>query len=126
MTLSAGGKDKYGHLYEFVRIYSDLLILYPSMYNLQKERPMARSTLQTPRKSDRTEPTAKPAKKTAAKPVRKSVGNSQQVNGEDRESMIAEAAYFRAERRGFAGGDPVVDWLEAEAEVDARLNGQLH
>jgi DNA anti-recombination protein RmuC len=35
--------------------------------------------------------------------------------------MIADAAYFRAERRGFNSGDPVADWLEAEAEVDARL-----
>jgi hypothetical protein len=40
--------------------------------------------------------------------------------------MIAEAAYFKAERRGFKGGDPVRDWCEAEAEVDARLcDGQL-
>jgi hypothetical protein len=35
--------------------------------------------------------------------------------------MIAEAAYFRAEARGFEGGDSVRDWLEAEAEVDAIL-----
>jgi hypothetical protein len=35
--------------------------------------------------------------------------------------LIAEAAYFRAEARGFAGGDPVRDWLAAEAEVDAVL-----
>jgi DNA anti-recombination protein RmuC len=35
--------------------------------------------------------------------------------------MIADAAYFRAERRGFNGADPVPDWLEAEAEVDAQL-----
>jgi chromosome segregation ATPase len=35
--------------------------------------------------------------------------------------MIADAAYFRAERRGFNGGDPVADWLEAEAEVDTGL-----
>ncbi len=47
-------------------------------------------------------------------------------NAEDREHRIAVAAYYRAERRGFAGGDPVVDWLEAEAEVDARLNSELH
>jgi DNA repair exonuclease SbcCD ATPase subunit len=43
--------------------------------------------------------------------------------------MIAEAAYFKAERRGFNGGDAVRDWCEAEAEVDARLrrldDGQL-
>ena len=44
-----------------------------------------------------------------------------QPNHEQRRSMIAAAAYLRAERRGFADGDPVTDWLEAEAEVDARL-----
>ena len=32
--------------------------------------------------------------------------------------MIAEAAYFRAERRGFQGGCPIQDWLEAECEID--------
>jgi hypothetical protein len=42
------------------------------------------------------------------------------VNPAQREQMIAEAAYFRAERHGF-GGDAVRDWCEAEAEVDARL-----
>ncbi|MEZ5579556.1 MAG: DUF2934 domain-containing protein [Candidatus Competibacteraceae bacterium] len=31
--------------------------------------------------------------------------------------MIAEAAYFRAERRGFQGGCPMEDWLEAEHEI---------
>ncbi len=45
-------------------------------------------------------------------------------DGLDRESMIAEAAYYRAERRNFDGGDPVADWLEAEAEIDAILSGQ--
>ena len=38
--------------------------------------------------------------------------------------MIAEAAYFKAERRGFNGGDAVRDWCEAEAEIDAQLLGQ--
>jgi hypothetical protein len=41
---------------------------------------------------------------------------------ERRESMIAEAAYFRAERRGFQDGDPVADWLEAEAEINAQVS----
>jgi chromosome segregation ATPase len=40
---------------------------------------------------------------------------------ERRQRMIREAAYYRAQRRGFAGGDPVRDWLEAEAEVDRLL-----
>jgi chromosome segregation ATPase len=43
------------------------------------------------------------------------------VSSERRRQMIAEAAYFRAEKRGFRGGDPQADWREAEAEVDARL-----
>jgi chromosome segregation ATPase len=47
--------------------------------------------------------------------------SEQKVSPGQRERMIAEAAYFRAERRGFRGGDAVHDWCEAEAEVDARL-----
>jgi predicted nucleic acid-binding Zn-ribbon protein len=43
------------------------------------------------------------------------------VTNDQRRQMIAEAAYFRAQRRGFAGGDAVRDWCEAEAEVEARL-----
>jgi hypothetical protein len=32
---------------------------------------------------------------------------------------IAEAAYYRAERRSFAGNSALDDWLEAEREVSA-------
>lgn len=32
-------------------------------------------------------------------------------------AMIAEAAYFRSERRGFAPGMEMLDWLEAEKEM---------
>lgn len=35
-----------------------------------------------------------------------------------REQMIAEAAYYRAERRGFSPGNEMSDWLEAEADVE--------
>ena len=35
--------------------------------------------------------------------------------------MIAETAYFLAQERGFAGGDPVSDWIEAERRVDREL-----
>lgn len=31
--------------------------------------------------------------------------------------MISEAAYYLAEHRGFQGGDPVSDWLEAEFQI---------
>ena len=43
------------------------------------------------------------------------------VSAEDRRAMIAEAAYLRAERRGFAPGQETEDWLAAEVEVDALL-----
>lgn len=41
-----------------------------------------------------------------------------------REHLIAEAAYHRAEARGFVPGQALDDWLAAEAEVDARLGGE--
>jgi chromosome segregation ATPase len=40
---------------------------------------------------------------------------------EERHRMIAQTAYFLAQERGFAGGDPVTDWLEAERRVDRQL-----
>ena len=36
-----------------------------------------------------------------------------------REELIAENAYYRAERRGFAPGFEHEDWAAAELEVDA-------
>jgi hypothetical protein len=33
--------------------------------------------------------------------------------------MIEQAAFFRAERRGFAPGHEFEDWLAAEAEIAA-------
>jgi hypothetical protein len=38
--------------------------------------------------------------------------------------MVAEAAYYIAQRRDFVGGDANADWAAAEAEVDARLKEQ--
>lgn len=40
-----------------------------------------------------------------------------QISAEELMIMIAEQAYYRAEKRGFNGGDPVADWLEAEQEI---------
>ena len=39
-----------------------------------------------------------------------------------RHRMISEAAYYRAEHRGFDGGDPLEDWLVAESEIDGMLH----
>jgi Protein of unknown function (DUF2934) len=38
-----------------------------------------------------------------------------------RRALIAKAAFYRAERRGFAGGCETDDWLAAEVEVDTTL-----
>jgi hypothetical protein len=38
---------------------------------------------------------------------------------EERHRRIAEIAYYRAERRGFANGSALEDWLIAERAVDA-------
>lgn len=64
----------------------------------------------------------KRAPRKAATAAIKSVTNfSSFVGPEKRAALIAEAAYFRAEKRGFAPGHETEDWLVAEREVDARL-----
>jgi hypothetical protein len=40
------------------------------------------------------------------------------VSAHERQLLVAQLAYFRAERRGFAPGNELQDWLEAEAEVE--------
>ena len=45
------------------------------------------------------------------------------TNPQLRHEMIACAAYYRAEKRGFSGGSELEDWLEAEAEIDRTLSG---
>jgi Protein of unknown function (DUF2934) len=40
----------------------------------------------------------------------------------ERRTMIAVAAYFRAAARGFAPGDPVQDWIMAEAEIAKKFS----
>lgn len=46
------------------------------------------------------------------------------VSPADRWKMIADTAFFKAERRGFAPGGEVADWLAAEMEVDTLLKGR--
>jgi hypothetical protein len=48
-----------------------------------------------------------------------------EISEDVRRGMIAEAAYLRAERRGFTGGPEKEreDWLAAEAAVEALLKG---
>lgn len=48
-------------------------------------------------------------------------GHGAAVDVTARRRLIEKCAYLRAERRGFAAGDPVEDWLEAELEIDQLL-----
>lgn len=54
--------------------------------------------------------------------VRKAEENlgKEAVSPMERWKMVAEAAYYRAQGRGFIGGNPLDDWMEAEKEVDAK------
>jgi hypothetical protein len=48
------------------------------------------------------------------------------IEPERRGVMIAEAAYYRAERRGFEPGHELEDWLTAEGEINGMLTrGEL-
>ncbi len=56
-----------------------------------------------------------------AKKAKKAASAGGAVTPEQRYRMICDAAYFRAEQRGFIGGSPEQDWREAELEIDQRL-----
>jgi hypothetical protein len=74
----------------------------------------AKSASRAPSARRPTSARAKAATPAAQEPARHS-------DADERRRLIAQAAYFRAERRGFAPGGEERDWLEAEAEVDALL-----
>lgn len=60
--------------------------------------------------------------KQAVKQVKKtSAKSSTAIDPQTRREMIAQRAYLLAEERHFEHGDPIIDWLEAEAEIDRAL-----
>lgn len=59
--------------------------------------------------------------KTAHRPSSKPGAKEETITGQERECLIATAAYYRAERRGFAPGQEMDDWIEAEAEINRQL-----
>lgn len=87
----------------------------------------------SPRKTAQKAPAVTPKPDTrkpesrAAAPRKASMPSSSpfsaNLSDEEMRRQIAEAAYFRAEERGFAPGRELDDWIEAESEVMGRLNG---
>ena len=67
-----------------------------------------------------------PSKKAATQALATMEGKGASVTPEQRQRMIAEAAYYRSQQRGFQRGDPQQDWLAAEAEIDQMLASTLH
>ena len=71
---------------------------------------------------------ARRAKSTAGKVARSNTQGAlrTKISPAERHAMIREAAYLRAERRGFGGGgSEVSDWLAAEREVDELLGANI-
>jgi len=60
----------------------------------------------------------KPGRNPAKEHTQKQSIGSPQGN---RQQMVAEAAYYHAEQRGFMEGDELQDWLAAENEIDRML-----
>jgi len=74
--------------------------------------------------SKKTTATKQPAAKQAAAKGSAAAHQKEQDIAADRYRMIAEAAYLIAEQRGFEGDLSMDDWLQAEAEVDARFTAR--
>jgi hypothetical protein len=92
-----------------------------------------RRTTESPRSTQppKTEPTTEkgPARKRATQasepaPAVAASVNNVEISPEARRGMIAEAAYLRAERRGFVPGYELEDWIAAESEVDSLLEAE--
>ncbi len=81
-----------------------------------------KSTTPAVKKSTSSKKRAAP-KKAAAKRATTTGAKTSPVNisAEERWRMVATAAYHKAEKRGFAPGHEVEDWLAAEKEIDAVL-----
>jgi len=57
----------------------------------------------------------------SAEPTIQNNGETQTIPQEDWRDMVATAAYYRAQARGFQAGSPEQDWLAAEDELKQRL-----
>ena len=63
-----------------------------------------------------TQPVAKPATKPAA--AKKAAAVAKRLDPAQRANYVEVAAFYIAERRGFAAANHMDDWLAAEAEID--------
>ncbi|WP_206199422.1 DUF2934 domain-containing protein [Parasulfuritortus cantonensis] len=84
---------------------------------LKKEAKAAKPAAEPKKKAADTE-----AKAAKARPKPKAASKKPaDVTKKELKHLIAVAAYHRAEKRGFAPGYELQDWLDAEAEISAML-----
>jgi hypothetical protein len=84
-----------------------------------------REDMLTPPRRERTGRTvaaaavgARRAAPDVAQPLRSNPAPANFDPSSSRDALIATAAYYRAESRGFAPGHETEDWLAAEREID--------
>ncbi|MDP2132948.1 MAG: DUF2934 domain-containing protein [Sulfuritalea sp.] len=94
-----------------------------------KEKPPVKAgvaTKPTTKKLVADKAVAKAAAETSArKSVSVAAKQPKAVSGEQRRYYVEVAAYHIAERRGFAPGNPLDDWVQAEAEIERLLAAGL-
>ena len=89
------------------------------MAKAKEQKPVVKTTSARSRKTAPDAPPTKPA-------TGEMRGNSAaKLSAEEVYRLIQESAYFKAKARGFAPGNEVQDWIEAEAEVRRRLEGRV-
>lgn len=84
----------------------------------KKSAPTSTKSAAKPAESTSVAPSAAPAKAAAAKPALA----KPTLSPAERMKMIAEAAYYLAQKRGFSGGNELSDWVAAEKQVDSLLS----
>jgi hypothetical protein len=89
------------------------------------DRPIPAGVVQNDTSSD-SAPSRQPTRRRAsarseAESTQQAQGQRGEISNEARYMMIQQAAYLRAERRGFEPGFELDDWLAAENEVDTLL-----
>jgi len=64
-----------------------------------------------------------PRRRTSEQRAAPLTGNARtRFSSDEPRQLIAETAYYKAQRRGFAPGHELEDWVQAEAEVLQRIS----
>ena len=100
----------------------------------KRPAPVAVATPAKTKSANKAKPAVKPApasktkaapkaapKVASAKPAGVRTRKPAGIPTEQRTHYVEMAAYYIAERRGFAPGNPLEDWVQAEAEIDRLL-----